>query len=336
MSTIETRHPAQLRCHPLNEKVYGDTADADLVDSILKKGGILIPLLITQKDEIIAGHRRHDAAMQIGLTSVPVIVSELTDELDIREALVESNRQRVKTPEQIAREAQTLMEIEKERAKQRSGKKETPVANLPPVQPAAKGKSRDVVGKKLGISGKQVEKAVAVVEKIDQLEAAGQKDEADEIRTTLNESSIHAAHQKATKPTVPKPAEPVQQRPDERRERMTVRFSKVMGNVLKLKTSESRLQWIRDYAFMIWSKPQKLAKLLDELRRFRDVLDEWIRVVQERVERRPKHDVVDDQIKFRELLEQVESKWSDADRAEMRQFFRQLANEIGPTYQEAT
>jgi hypothetical protein len=42
-----------------------------------------------------------------------------TDELDILEALIESNRQRVKTNEQIGREAAALLRVEKERAKRR-------------------------------------------------------------------------------------------------------------------------------------------------------------------------------------------------------------------------
>lgn len=288
MSTIETRHPAQLRCHPLNEKLYGDTADADLVDSVLKSG-ILIPLLITQADEIIAGHRRHDAAQQLELTSVPVVVFQSNDELDIREALIESNRQRTKTTEQMAREAQTLLEIERERAKRRevAGRKIDPGENLPKGQEAVKGRARDVVGKKLGISGKQVEKAVAVVEKIDQLEADGQKDEAEEIRTELNNGSIHAAHQKATKPTQAPAPFPAPRPPDAERERMTDRLDKLMAKVLRLKTVEAQQGWIRDYAFMFWHNRKKMANLLSNLERFRDVLDEWIRCIQERLEKMP-------------------------------------------------
>lgn len=104
------RSPDDLRSHPLNDKIYGDGPDDELIDSIRNKG-ILNPLLITHDNLIISGHRRWQAAVAIGLDSLPVVIFGSTDELDIEEALIESNRQRIKTGEQIGREWKHLKRI---------------------------------------------------------------------------------------------------------------------------------------------------------------------------------------------------------------------------------
>jgi len=67
----------------------------------------------------LCGHRRFDAYQRLGYTEVPCVEFPSRDETDILEALVMLNRQREKTSEQIAREAEVLMGVERERAKSR-------------------------------------------------------------------------------------------------------------------------------------------------------------------------------------------------------------------------
>ena len=187
---------SMLKPHPENSRIYGDHADADLVESIKAKG-ILNPILITFDYRIISGHRRWDAAKRAGLNEVPVVVFGSKDELDILEAVIESNRQRAKTNEQLGREAATLMEIETKRAQRRkhelsgSWSRNEVVENFPP--PQSNGKSRDHAGEKLGISGRQAEKAATVVKTIDELKTNGKQREAEQLRTTLNGKSVHSA-----------------------------------------------------------------------------------------------------------------------------------------------
>jgi hypothetical protein len=69
------------------------------------------------------------------------------------------------------------------RRKSNAGKAE--VANLPP---ANKGKARDAVGKKLGISPRTVDKAVKTSEAITKLREEGKTEEADKIETATNKS----------------------------------------------------------------------------------------------------------------------------------------------------
>jgi hypothetical protein len=64
------------------------------------------------------------------------------------------------------------------------------------------------------VSGRHAEKAVAVIDVIDQLVEEGKSEEAEELRRKLNKNSVSAAYRKAvtsgllpnTQPTAPKPA----------------------------------------------------------------------------------------------------------------------------------
>ena len=183
----------ELKPHPRNDAIYGDTADEKLVVSV-RENGILTPLLIDFKDRIISGHRRWDAAKQINLKEVPVEVFKSEDELEIRTALIEANRQRIKTNEQIAREAAEIYAVEKDRASERqtvAGKQGQ--KGLPVILPEA-GDARDLAGKRLGISGKKVEMAVQVVEAIDRLREDGEGEESEKLRGELNKFTVTRAH----------------------------------------------------------------------------------------------------------------------------------------------
>lgn len=203
MTTMRTK---ELRPHSENEKLYGSTVvDAEFVDSVARLG-ILTPLLVTHDKRIISGHRRWMAAQKIGLAEVPVSVFPSDNELDIQEAIVESNRQRQKTNEQMGREAKLLFEVERERANNRQAEaaRQTHAklgrGNMLVIQePQAStdnGKARDKVGKLLGYGGRHVEKAAQLVTAIDDLEASGKKHDAEVLRVTLN-NSVNKAYDTA-------------------------------------------------------------------------------------------------------------------------------------------
>jgi protein gp37/ParB-like chromosome segregation protein Spo0J len=183
---------SELRPHPLNATIYGDTADKILVESI-QENGILEPLLIDQQQRIISGHRRFDAAFKAKLTEVPVEIFQSTDELTIQTAIVEANRQRVKTNEQLAREATLVFRIEQEKAENRRAtanqKRQPPAKSL-----EDSGDAREVAAKKLGIGAKKVEQSSAVIEAIDRLRASGDVKNADIIRSELQRSSVNRAY----------------------------------------------------------------------------------------------------------------------------------------------
>lgn len=74
-------------------RYFDSQAMQALVESV-KTDGILQPLLVRplgeEKYELVAGERRYRAAKELGLTEVPVIVRDLTEQQALRVALVEN------------------------------------------------------------------------------------------------------------------------------------------------------------------------------------------------------------------------------------------------------
>ena len=73
-------------------RYFDPQAMQSLVESV-KSEGILQPLLVRpvdEKYEVVAGERRYRAAIESGLTEVPVTVREMTDDQAVQYALVEN------------------------------------------------------------------------------------------------------------------------------------------------------------------------------------------------------------------------------------------------------
>ncbi len=74
-------------------RYFDSQAMQALVESV-KTDGILQPLLVRplgeEKYELVAGERRYRAAKEVGLTEVPVIIRDLTQQQALRVALVEN------------------------------------------------------------------------------------------------------------------------------------------------------------------------------------------------------------------------------------------------------
>lgn len=88
---ITELHP--FRNHPFYVK--DDESMQALCDSI-REYGVLSPLLARltgEGDEIVSGHRRHSAALKLGLEKLPVLVREMSDDEAIIR-MVDSNIQR--------------------------------------------------------------------------------------------------------------------------------------------------------------------------------------------------------------------------------------------------
>ena len=97
LEKVVTLNPADISdfpSHPL--KVKQDEAMAEMVDSV-KQYGVLVPALVRPKAdggyEMVAGHRRKCAATLAGITEMPCIVRNLTDD-EATIIMVDSNLQR--------------------------------------------------------------------------------------------------------------------------------------------------------------------------------------------------------------------------------------------------
>ena len=97
LEKVVTLNPADISDFPNHPfKVKQDEAMAEMVDSV-KQYGVLVPALVRPKAdggyEMVAGHRRKCAATLVGITEMPCIVRNLTDD-EATIIMVDSNLQR--------------------------------------------------------------------------------------------------------------------------------------------------------------------------------------------------------------------------------------------------
>lgn len=116
-------------------KAFADDALSELADSIAKYG-VLQPLLVRPFGDngyqLIAGERRWRAARLAGLTEVPVVIREMTDEEAAALALIENLQREDLNPVEEAFGFRKLMEdfgLTQEEAAERVGKSRPAVAN---------------------------------------------------------------------------------------------------------------------------------------------------------------------------------------------------------------
>ena len=118
-------------------KIFDDTSLKELAQSV-KKQGIIQPLLVRllqgspQQYEIIAGERRWRAARMAGLTEVPVIITEYTDQEAMTVALVENLQRENLNPLEEAEALQKLKAsytLSQEELASQLGKSRSSVAN---------------------------------------------------------------------------------------------------------------------------------------------------------------------------------------------------------------
>ena len=144
--------------HPF--KVRQDEAMAEMVDSV-KQYGVLVPALVRPKAdgsyEMIAGHRRKCAATLAGITEMPCIVRNLTDD-EATIIMVDSNLQRETIlPSEKAFAYKMKLEAMK-RQGQRSDLTSTPLVS--------KSRSNEELGQKNGDSREQVRRFIRLTELI--------------------------------------------------------------------------------------------------------------------------------------------------------------------------
>lgn len=164
---VSEAKPDELEPHPKNADIYADTDDiADVDDTFVesvREKGVLEPLVVTDGKKIISGHRRWLAAQAADVDTVPIRKSSFDSDLAEREALIEFNRQREKTPGQIVNEFEEIRDIEKKRGKNNmsQGGSNERVRNFskPLEERAAEKVNADVSGRTLEKGRKVKDKA---------------------------------------------------------------------------------------------------------------------------------------------------------------------------------
>lgn len=158
---IEIYKISGFKGHPF--KVVDDEKMQELVESI-KANGVLSPVLIrpTGMDtyEMISGHRRLHAAELAGLTAIPSIIREMTDDEAVI-AMVDANIQR---EELLPSEKAFAYKMKMDAMRRSAGRpsKENEGQNVPYL-------TTDVIGETEGISGRQVKRYIRLTELIPEI-----------------------------------------------------------------------------------------------------------------------------------------------------------------------
>ena len=92
--------------HPQNKEIYSISNLSDLVESI-KDVGLLEPIVINQKNQILSGNRRYEAIKKLNWKEVEVLKLEVKSKEDPK-YLVHFNKHRIKTFKEILNESKVL------------------------------------------------------------------------------------------------------------------------------------------------------------------------------------------------------------------------------------
>lgn len=146
--------------HPF--KVIDDDKMQDLVESV-KENGVITPVLIRPGDknqyEMISGHRRMHAAELAGLSTIPAIVRDMTDDEAII-AMVDANIQR---EELLPSEKAFAFKMKMDAIKRQGNRRDLTSDQNGPKLAAWE------VGESNGISGTQVKRYIRLTELIPEL-----------------------------------------------------------------------------------------------------------------------------------------------------------------------
>lgn len=200
---------------PIADIVIGERHRRDLGDvAALAKSicdvGLLQPIVITPDRRLIAGERRIAAFRHLGQPAIPAVVIDL-DEI-VRGEWAENAERKPFTPSEAVAIGRAIEERERIRARERQiasqanpGEQVGAEKLAPPI---AEGRTRDIVGAALGMSGATYEAAKAVVAaaEADPETFAAVKQEMD--RT----GKVHPAYERVRKARAGEPLPPANNR----------------------------------------------------------------------------------------------------------------------------
>jgi ParB family chromosome partitioning protein len=163
LEKVVTLNPADISDFPNHPfKVKQDEAMAEMVDSV-KQYGVLVPALVRPKAdggyEMIAGHRRKCAATLAGITEMPCIVRNLTDD-EATIIMVDSNLQRETI---LPSEKAFAYKMKLEAMKRQAGRPK----NSAPLEPNLKGtRSNEELAANSPDSRSQIQRYIRLTELI--------------------------------------------------------------------------------------------------------------------------------------------------------------------------
>jgi len=144
-------HVSQLKHHPKNKEIYELSSIEELMESI-SQVGLLQPLIIDKKNQIISGNRRFESIRRLGWDEVDVEVKDVKDgEEEL--LLVHYNKQRIKSFKELINE---YLILDNHYRKGQGKRTDLTSAKV------GKGSSREIISKEIGISSGQLQKLIYI------------------------------------------------------------------------------------------------------------------------------------------------------------------------------
>ncbi|MDW3208922.1 MAG: ParB N-terminal domain-containing protein [Reichenbachiella sp.] len=153
----------KLSFHPSNESIYGKENVHMLISSI-REFGLLEPLVVNKKMQVVSGNKRLKALLQLEWGKVDVAIREFESDEEELAYLLEANASRDKSFLQRVNEGLLIERLVQTESKARmlatlnhGGKNETPLVRenfikLEEASEAVKGRTHEIVAKKVGLS----------------------------------------------------------------------------------------------------------------------------------------------------------------------------------------
>ena len=131
---------SSLKHHPKNKEIYDLSSIDELIESI-SEVGLLQPLTIDTRNQVISGNRRFESIKRLGWEEVEVEVKEVQEE-DEELLLIHFNKQRIKSFKELINEYLTLDGYYRKGQGRRT--------DLTSVK-SNRSSSRDIVSKEMGM-----------------------------------------------------------------------------------------------------------------------------------------------------------------------------------------
>ena len=142
---------SSLKHHPKNKEIYTLSSIEELMDSI-SEVGLLQPLIIDSRNQVISGNRRFESIKRLGWEEVEVEVKEVNDgEEEL--LLIHYNKQRIKSFKELINECLIL-----DRYYRKGQGRRTDLTSVK----SNRSSSRDIVSKEMGISSSQLQRLVYI------------------------------------------------------------------------------------------------------------------------------------------------------------------------------
>ena len=142
---------SSLKHHPKNKEIYTLSSIDELMESI-SEVGLLQPLIIDTRNQVISGNRRFESIKRLGWNEVEVEVKEVK-EGEEELLLIHFNKQRIKSFKELINEYLILDGYYRKGQGKRT--------DLTSVK-SNRSSSRDIVSKEMGISSSQLQRLIFI------------------------------------------------------------------------------------------------------------------------------------------------------------------------------